>query len=113
MFLSFLPMLCTGCFLGLLVVVGQGSKQGFMQVITAIVLLADVLFKVGATVLTETHEYLLHKRVTRALAAQQMAAQQMAEKQMVGQRQRPVEQRPVEQPEVVGTAQLVGTSIDV
>ena len=101
MFLSFLPMLCAGCFLGLLVVVGQGSKQGFMQVVTAIVLLADVLFKVGATVLTETHEYLLHKRVTRALAAQQMVEQQMAE------------QRPAEQHKVVGAAQPVGTSVDV
>ena len=62
-------MLLTGCFLGLLVVVGQGSKSGFMQVVTAIVLLADVLFKVGATILTETFEYLMHRRVTRAMAA--------------------------------------------
>merc|ERR1711988_1937176 len=69
MLLSFIPMLLTGCFLGLLVVVGQGSKQGFMQVLTALVLLADVLFKVGATLLTEAHEYWMHKRVTRVLAA--------------------------------------------
>lgn len=33
-------------FLGTLVVVGQGSKEGTMQVLTAIVLLSDVLFKV-------------------------------------------------------------------
>jgi hypothetical protein len=68
MTLSFIPMLLTGCFLGLLVVIGQGSKSGFMQVVTAIVLLADVLFKVGATVLTEGHEYLMHRRVTRVMA---------------------------------------------
>merc|ERR1711988_171828 len=71
MTLSFIPMLLTGCFLGLLVVVGQGSKSGFMQVVTAIVLLADVLFKVGATLVTETHEYLMHRRVTRVMAARE------------------------------------------
>ena len=69
MMISFLPMLLTGMFLGLLVVVGQGSKQGFMQVVTAVVLMADVIFKVGATVLTELLEFTLHRRVTRAVAA--------------------------------------------
>ena len=93
MMISFLPMLLTGMFLGLLVVVGQGSKQGFMQVVTAVVLMADVIFKVirtiiagiwvaffqecqqrpckqvGATVLTELLELTLHRRVTRAVAA--------------------------------------------
>ena len=35
----------------------QGSKEGIMQVLTAMVLLADVLFKVGATLLTECWEH--------------------------------------------------------
>ena len=51
MLISFLPMLLTGMFLGLLVVVGQGSKQGFMQVVTAVVLMADVIFKVIRTII--------------------------------------------------------------
>ena len=38
-----------------------------MQVVTAMVLLADVLFKVGATLLTECWEHMLHRRVTQAL----------------------------------------------
>ena len=79
MLLSFIPMLLTGCFLGLLVVVGQGSKTGFMQVVTAIVLLADVLFKVGATLLTEGHEYLMHKRVTRLMAERNNAQERKKE----------------------------------
>lgn len=64
---SFIPLLCIGMFLGLLVVVGQGSKSGFMQILTAIVLLSDVIFKVGATILTELFDYLLHIRVRRAV----------------------------------------------
>jgi high-affinity K+ transport system ATPase subunit B len=79
MLLSFIPMLLTGCFLGLLAVVGQGSKTGFMQVVTAIVLLADVLFKVGATLLTEGHEYLMHKRVTRLMAERNNAQERKKE----------------------------------
>ena len=38
------------------------------QVVTAVVLLFDVLFKVGATVVSEGIEHMLHRRVTRALA---------------------------------------------
>jgi len=68
MVLAFLPMLCAGIFLGTLVVIGQGSKEGAMQVLTAIVLLSDVLFKVGATAATEIGDYLLHHRVRRVLA---------------------------------------------
>jgi len=64
---AFLPMLCGGMFLGTLVVVGQGSKEGFMQMLTAIVLLSDVLFKLVATAVTEIADFLLHRRVTRVV----------------------------------------------
>lgn len=70
MYFAFFPLLVGGMFLGMLVVVGQGSKQGAMQTITALVLLADVLFKVGATLLTEGCEYALHRRVQRRLQQQ-------------------------------------------
>lgn len=63
MTLAFVPMLCGGIFLGTLVVVGQASKQGALQVLTAIVLLSDVLFKVFATAATELGDYALHRRV--------------------------------------------------
>lgn len=69
MIMAFLPMLCGGMFLGTLVVIGQGSKQGAMQVLTAIVLLSDVLFKVFATVTTEVGSYLLHRHVNRIVAS--------------------------------------------
>lgn len=69
MTLAFVPMLIGGMFLGTLVVVGQGSKQGFMQVLTAIVLLSDVLFKIVASAVTEGAGYLLHRRVTRIVAS--------------------------------------------
>eukprot|EP00747_Dinoflagellata_sp_TGD_P180920 gnl/TRDRNA2_/TRDRNA2_34180_c1_seq1.p1 gnl/TRDRNA2_/TRDRNA2_34180_c1~~gnl/TRDRNA2_/TRDRNA2_34180_c1_seq1.p1 ORF type:complete len:466 (+),score=61.78 gnl/TRDRNA2_/TRDRNA2_34180_c1_seq1:136-1398(+) len=68
MLLAFLPLLLGGMFLGTLVVVGQASKQGEMQVITAIVLLSDVLFKIIATVVVEAFDYALHLRVRRAVA---------------------------------------------
>jgi hypothetical protein len=67
MLFAFVPMLIGGMFLGTLVVVGQASKQGFMQLLTAIVLLSDVLFKVVATAITETADYLLHRRVKRVV----------------------------------------------
>jgi len=63
MILAFMPMLCGGIFLGTLVVVGQASKKGAMQVLTAMVLLSDVLFKVVATIVTEAADYLRHHRV--------------------------------------------------
>eukprot|EP00929_Paragymnodinium_shiwhaense_P061252 TRINITY_DN30585_c0_g1_i1.p1 TRINITY_DN30585_c0_g1~~TRINITY_DN30585_c0_g1_i1.p1 ORF type:complete len:681 (-),score=96.47 TRINITY_DN30585_c0_g1_i1:99-2141(-) len=63
MVLAFVPMLLAGMFLGTLVVAGQASKQGPMKVLTAVVLLFDVLFKVVATLVTEIGEYLLHIRV--------------------------------------------------
>lgn len=65
---SFIPLLLSGMFLGTLVVVGQASKQGAMQILTAIVLLSDVLFKIVATAVTEIFEYILHVRVRRAVA---------------------------------------------
>jgi len=69
MLMAFLPLLCGGVFLGTLVVVGQSSKEGTMQLLTAVVLLSDVLFKIVATIVTEMGEYLLHRRVTRAVRA--------------------------------------------
>eukprot|EP00930_Biecheleria_cincta_P084554 TRINITY_DN74004_c0_g1_i1.p1 TRINITY_DN74004_c0_g1~~TRINITY_DN74004_c0_g1_i1.p1 ORF type:complete len:259 (-),score=57.57 TRINITY_DN74004_c0_g1_i1:95-805(-) len=66
--MAFLPLLLSGCFLGALVVVGQASKQSTMEVLTALVLLSDVLLKIGATAVTEIAEYLLHRRVRRAVA---------------------------------------------
>ena len=45
-YLAFFPLFFGGIFLGALVVVGQGSKEGAMQILTAIILLSDVLFKV-------------------------------------------------------------------
>jgi hypothetical protein len=45
-YLAFFPLFFGGIFLGTLVVVGQGSKEGAMQILTAVVLLSDVLFKV-------------------------------------------------------------------
>jgi len=73
--LAFFPLLLSGFFLGGLVVIGQASKSSAMEVITALVLLSDVLLKVGATAMTETAEYLLHLRVRRAvdrLASEQL-----------------------------------------
>lgn len=66
--LTFLPAIFGGIFLGTLVVIGQGSKEGAMQSLTALVLFSDVLFKIVATVVTELVEWLLHRRVKRALA---------------------------------------------
>merc|ERR1712054_461974 len=76
MLLSFCPMLVAGIFLGVLVVIGQASKPGAASVATAVVLLADVAFKIGATVVTEIADYLLHLRVQR-VAAQRLAMSSM------------------------------------
>merc|ERR1712182_174226 len=67
--LAFIPLLFViGIFLGILVVVGQSSKQGYMEKFTAVMLLLDVLFKVVATAVTEAIDYALHVRVRRAVA---------------------------------------------
>eukprot|EP00931_Biecheleriopsis_adriatica_P073611 TRINITY_DN47861_c0_g1_i1.p1 TRINITY_DN47861_c0_g1~~TRINITY_DN47861_c0_g1_i1.p1 ORF type:complete len:633 (-),score=106.97 TRINITY_DN47861_c0_g1_i1:16-1878(-) len=65
--LAFVPLLLGGFFLGALVVIGQASKEHVMEVLTALVLLSDVLLKVGATAVTEIAEYALHRRVRRAV----------------------------------------------
>merc|ERR1712217_401240 len=67
MAMAFVPMLCFGFFLGVLVVVGQASKSTPMQVLTAIVLLSDVLFKIFATMITESADFMLHRRVSKAI----------------------------------------------
>jgi hypothetical protein len=75
--LAFLPLLLSGIFLGMLVVIGQGSKHGLMNVLTALVLLADVIFKLGATALTEIAEWALHRRVKTAVALREQQAKQL------------------------------------
>ena len=47
------PMFLAGTFLGVLVIVGQWSKDSPTEVLTAVVLMVDVLFKVVATSLFE------------------------------------------------------------
>mmetsp|Transcript_53079 Transcript_53079/g.95170 ORF Transcript_53079/g.95170 Transcript_53079/m.95170 type:complete len:567 (+) Transcript_53079:78-1778(+) len=83
------PTLVSGLFLGVLVVIGQSSKNGFSEVLTALILFSDVFFKVGATAITEILDYALHLRVRRALADR--AADQA--------------EVPVAPPVIVGTAQ--------
>ena len=45
-----------GTWLGVLVIVGQGKKQGHLNLITAVILLFDVGFKIGATVFCEIYD---------------------------------------------------------
>mmetsp|Transcript_33030 Transcript_33030/g.60559 ORF Transcript_33030/g.60559 Transcript_33030/m.60559 type:complete len:647 (+) Transcript_33030:79-2019(+) len=71
MMVAFAPLLLVGMFLGSLVVAGQLSKQDTMQIITALVLLSDVLFKIVATIATELFDFLLHMRVARAVRGRQ------------------------------------------
>lgn len=62
--LTLIPLfIVIGLFLGTLVVVGQFSKEGPMEKLTAVMLVVDVLLKVGVTVVTETADYMLHLRV--------------------------------------------------
>lgn len=86
--MAFLPLLLGGMFLGTLVVVGQGSKHGAMQILTAIVLLSDVIFKVGATVITEALEYALHVRVRRVIALRDCPARSHTKGSAQGDKQR-------------------------
>jgi hypothetical protein len=51
-----LPMLVAGSTLGVLVIVGQGKKKGHLAKITALILLFDVGFKVGATLSCEVYD---------------------------------------------------------
>lgn len=51
------PMFFAGSFLGVLVIFGQGSKEGGRAVLTAVLLLLDVLFKIGATLCNECVSY--------------------------------------------------------
>lgn len=68
-FLGFavLPTLFSGIFLSVFVIAGQTSKGGFMDVLTALVLLSDVVFKVTATLVAEATDYALHMRVRRVM----------------------------------------------
>ena len=55
--LLMVPMFFAGSFLGVLVIFGQGSKEGGRAVQTAVLLLLDVLFKIGATLCNECVSY--------------------------------------------------------
>jgi len=62
---AFVPLLLViGLWFGTYVVVGQLSKRSYAEQITAVSLLFDVAFKVGATAVTEVCEYALHYRVS-------------------------------------------------
>ena len=65
--LAFIPIFFVGTFLGVLVIAGQANKPGLGERLTAFVLFADVAFKVGATLVSEFGDYLLHLRVRNAL----------------------------------------------
>ena len=65
--LAFIPIFFAGSFLGVLVIAGQASKPGLEEKMTAFVLFADVAFKVGATIVAEIGDHLLHLRVRRAV----------------------------------------------
>eukprot|EP00928_Gymnodinium_smaydae_P068235 TRINITY_DN5130_c0_g1_i4.p1 TRINITY_DN5130_c0_g1~~TRINITY_DN5130_c0_g1_i4.p1 ORF type:complete len:505 (-),score=56.13 TRINITY_DN5130_c0_g1_i4:297-1811(-) len=72
--LAFVPLLLSGMLLGSLVIVGQASKPGGSQIITAVILVSDVLFKIVATLIAEITEYALHVRVRQRVAAAAAAA---------------------------------------
>ena len=59
-----------------------------MQILTAIVLLSDVIFKVGATVITEALEYALHVRVRRVIALRDCPARSHTKGSAQGDKQR-------------------------
>jgi len=52
-YLASVPLFIAGSWLGVLVIASQSSKTGGISVITAVVLLFDVLFKVMATIICE------------------------------------------------------------
>lgn len=73
MLLAAMPLLLGGLWLGGLVAVGQASKRGAMQALTAAVLLSDLLFKVLATIVNGALDCALHARIRGAVAAQATA----------------------------------------
>ena len=52
-FLTFIPLLITGVFLGFLALVGQASKTDGVQGLLALVFVSDVSFKIIATTCAE------------------------------------------------------------
>mmetsp|Transcript_37621 Transcript_37621/g.70293 ORF Transcript_37621/g.70293 Transcript_37621/m.70293 type:complete len:674 (-) Transcript_37621:70-2091(-) len=60
-FVASVPLLITGTCLGILVCLGQASKSGFEQVLTAIVLLSDVLLKLGLFCAVEVTDEMLRR----------------------------------------------------
>jgi hypothetical protein len=62
------PMCAMSIFLAGVVVVGEAGKGSGRHVYAAIVLIADIVFKVVATVASEGYDYALHIRVRRTVA---------------------------------------------
>ena len=72
-----LPMFVAGTWLGVLVIVGQGKKQGHLNFITALILLFDVGFKIGATIFCEVYDlwFVPWRQRRRQRAAEERRAQ--------------------------------------
>jgi hypothetical protein len=64
---ALLPLCAMSIFLAGIVVVGEASKGNGRHVYAAIVLIADIVFKILATVLSEGYDYALHIRVRRTV----------------------------------------------
>lgn len=71
-----LPMLIAGSALGVLVIVGQGKKRGHLAKVTALILLFDVGFKIGATICCEVYEvwFVPWRQRCRQIAAEERRA---------------------------------------
>ena len=74
------PMCIAGTWLGILVIAGQGKKSGSLNFLTAMILLFDVGFKIGATVFVEIWELYVgpwrRRRTQRMAEARRAAAAQ-------------------------------------
>merc|ERR1712176_1228031 len=67
MLLANIFLVCVGSLVGVLVLAGQGSKSGSLEVLTAIALFSDVAFKVITTVIVEAIDYSRYLLVQRNL----------------------------------------------
>lgn len=70
---AMLPVALGATILAVLVVVGQFAKGSALQRMAGFVLLSDILVKVGATLILEVGDYLLHLRVVRAVRERRRA----------------------------------------
>eukprot|EP01046_Picozoa_sp_COSAG06_P018877 COSAG06_NODE_1327_length_9855_cov_3.900574_8_plen_252_part_00 len=75
-----LPMFIAGTWLGVLVIVGQGKKKGHLNFFTALILLFDVGFKIGATIFCEVYDlwFVPWRQRRRQRAAEERRALQAA-----------------------------------